>query len=461
MLDDFGTTKWQHWFRQLEYAGLANGTVYLVHAAAPAVRYINSQYADLLRIYWRAELPEAQAVHISQKQTQSPEADSVTSDSDLLFAPQDLPITASMPDSDETSEASDQDRPIFADADDTGGGFLDPRMTFANFIVGEANHLAAAAAQEIANKPTTYNPLFIHGGVGLGKTHLLQAIAWHARSTNTNAKKNIVYLSAERFMTRFLHALKSKTTSQFMQRLRSVDVLIVDDVQFICGKEKTQEEFLHTYNNLIGQHKQVILAADRPPLELPLGEKLQSRLNCGMVVKIHPCDARLRLAILNARMAWEKIELPDPIVNYLAQKITGNVRELEGALTRLSGQMRHTGKTPSIDQINVILADLLRAHTKRITIADIQRIIAEYYGVKSAELLSRRRTKDIVRPRHIAMYLGKNLTRCSYPEIGRRFGNRDHSTVMHAVRTIERLMKHDSEFADEVALLRGLVRKAE
>ncbi|MCG8625680.1 MAG: chromosomal replication initiator protein DnaA, partial [Proteobacteria bacterium] len=485
MHTDLGETMWRIWLRELEFLAFTDGTVYLAHASEVAVRHIKNQYAARLRMYWRAELPEARAVHISQKKatasTTTPMAkanatantinakqgntqcntqdntmeisktdscanshDPHASDNylcvntDLLFSPNDLPrkpMVSSEGDA-YANEAKDRDRPVYANEDDPGGGFLDPRMTFANFINGTPNHLAIAAAQEVATHPNAYNPLFIHGGVGLGKTHLLQAIAWHIR--NKAEVQKIVYLSAERFMTHFLHALKTNETARFMNRFRSVDVLIMDDLHFICGKQKTQEEFFHTYNTLISQHKQVILAADRSPADLSLGEKLQSRLNRGMVVKVNPTNIALRLEILKARIVWERIDLPDRVLNYLAQKITGNVRELEGALTRINGHMRLYGSIPNMEEINEILADIIRVNKKRITIASIQRMVARHYSVKPDELLSRRRTQDIVRPRQVAMYLAKNLTRCSYPEIGRHFGNRDHTTIMHGVRVIEK-----------------------
>lgn len=468
---DLGETMWQTWLRQLEFLAVTDGMVYLAHASGHAVRHIKNQYAARLRMHWQAQLSGVRDIHISQKHATSPDCAQTASahahtpphtnasmnngtGTDLLFAADDLPQS---PTSDATNEARDRDRPVYANEDDPSGGFLDPRMTFANFVTANPNHLAAAAAQEVANHPTVYNPLFIHGGVGLGKTHLLQAIAWCVR--NKAETQKVVYLSAERFMTNFVKAVRNKEVTRFVGRVRSVDVLIMDDLHFICGKEKTQEEFFHTYNTLMSQQKQIILAADRPPKDLDLGEKLQSRLNCGMVVKINPTDFALRLKILQARVVWERNPLPQSVLEYLAQKITGNVRELEGALNRISAHTRHYGKIPSMDEINEILADIIRVNKKRITVASIQRTVVHQYGVKSAELLSRRRTQDIVRPRQIAMYLAKNLTRCSYPEIGRHFGNRDHTTIMHGVRVIEKAMAKDAEFADEVKMVEGLVKK--
>lgn len=472
---ELGEDVWRHWLKGLEFAGCIDGTVYLSHPSEVTVKRVTRQYADRLRLHWLAEYPAAREVRIGKKSklhnmgeshpvhaeslAPPPCANSQGAEADLLFDKKDLPlsVTASA-DQAASGEASNSTRPVYANSDDHGGGFLDPRMTFANFIVGKPNELAMVAAKHAADDAVKFTSLFIHGGVGLGKTHLLQAIAWHIHGKNDG--RSIVYLSAERFMNHFLQAMRRKDTPSFRDKFRSRDVLIIDDLQFISGKEATQVEFYHTYNDLLSQQRQVILAADRPPADLlGLGNRMQSRLNNGMVVAVGPTDLPLRLAILKARAEWEGVELSVTLLQYLAQKITGNVRELEGALNRISAHINLLGGEVTIDKANEILADLIRANNKKITIGDIQREVARHYGIKVSDLQSKRRAQAIVRPRHIAMYLAKNLTRCSYPEIGRMFDGRDHTTVMHAVRQIEKGVKADGGLAEDIALLKGVLAK--
>jgi chromosomal replication initiator protein len=346
---------------------------------------------------------------------------------------------------------------VKSDSGDELGGILDQRMTFDNFIVGKPNELAYAAAMRAAESDVpSFNPLFLHGGVGLGKTHLMHAIAWHIRRRDPSRK--VVYLSAEKFMYRFIRALRYRDTMQFKEQFRSVDVLMVDDVQFISGKDSTQEEFFHTFNALIDQNRQIILSADKSPTNLDgMEERLKSRLNWGMVADIHPTTFELRLGILQARAELEKINLPHKVMEYLAHKITSNVRELEGALNRLSAYASLFDVPITIDTVHEILSDLLRSSSAQISIDAIQREVARYYNIRQTEMHSNRRSRNIVRPRQIAMYLAKNLTNCSYPQIGSRFGDRDHTTVMHAVRKIEDMMTEDRQMADDVVMIRSLL----
>jgi chromosomal replication initiator protein len=346
---------------------------------------------------------------------------------------------------------------VKSDSGDELGGILDQRMTFDNFIVGKPNELAYAAAMRAAESDVpSFNPLFLHGGVGLGKTHLMHAIAWHIRRRDPSRK--VVYLSAEKFMYRFIRALRYRDTMQFKEQFRSVDVLMVDDVQFISGKDSTQEEFFHTFNALIDQNRQIILSADKSPTNLDgMEERLKSRLNWGMVADIHPTTFELRLGILQARAELEKINLPHKVMEYLAHKITSNVRELEGALNRLSAYASLFDVPITIDTVHEVLSDLLRSSSAQISIDAIQREVARYYNIRQTEMHSNRRSRNIVRPRQIAMYLAKNLTNCSYPQIGSRFGDRDHTTVMHAVRKIEDMMTEDRQMADDVVMIRSLL----
>ncbi|WP_438996980.1 chromosomal replication initiator protein DnaA, partial [Candidatus Puniceispirillum sp.] len=334
---------------------------------------------------------------------------------------------------------------------------LDPRYTFANFVVGKPNELAFAVARRTAeSEKVAFNPLFLYGGVGLGKTHLMHAIAWHIREQTPSRK--VMYLSAEKFMYRFVRALRFRDTMSFKEQFRSVDVLMIDDVQFISGKDSTQEEFFHTFNALVEDGRQVIISADKSPTDLEgMEERLRSRLGWGMVADIHPADYELRLGILQAKAERAQIQIPDKVLEFLAHKIVSNVRELEGALNRIMAHAMLVGREITIESTADLLADLLRASSRQISVDAIQKRVAAHYGIRVSEMFSARRARNIARPRQVAMYLTKNLTSLSYPEIGRQFGGRDHTTVMHAVKTIETLTLSDSRLGEDVDLLRSLL----
>ena len=302
----------------------------------------------------------------------------------------------------------------------------------------------------------TFNPLFLYGGVGLGKTHLMHAIAHAIQVRRPNQR--VVYLSAEKFMYSFVRALKSKDTFSFKEALRSVDVLMIDDVQFISGKESTQEEFFHTFNALIDQGKQIVISADRSPADLDdIGDRLRSRLSSGLVADIHPTTYELRLNILSKKASAMGVCVPDPVLEFLAHRISSNIRELEGSLTRLVAHVQLVGRTLSLETAQDVLKDILRANDKRLTIEDIQKQVAEHFHLRVADMQSSRRSRSIARPRQVAMFLSKQLTSRSLPEIGRRFGGRDHTTVIHAVKKVSQLMEADPSFADDVRLLKGLL----
>ena len=304
--------------------------------------------------------------------------------------------------------------------------------------------------------PISFNPLFLHGTTGLGKTHLMHAIGGELRAREPNAK--VAYLSAEKFMVEFLAALRAKDTISFKQRLRSVDLLMIDDVQFIAGKESTQEEFFHTMNEIISAGKRLVITADRSPQNLEgIQERILSRMAWGLVADINAADYELRLNILHTKAAALPLAVPQEVIEFLARKITANVRELEGALNRVVAYARLVGKPVTIEFTRETLADLLRAHEKKVTIDDIQRKVAEYFGLKLTDLLSARRAVEVARPRQVAMYLAKKLTPRSLPEIGRRFGGRDHTTVMHAVKRIDELRAKDPELDSDVAALTRLL----
>jgi chromosomal replication initiator protein len=341
-----------------------------------------------------------------------------------------------------------------------GGSPLDPRLSFESFIVGRSNTLAQAAAKQVAmsrhGEGLMFNPLYIHAAVGLGKTHLLQAITWAGNS----ADRKVLYLTAERFMYGFVSALRSQTTLAFKEALRAIDVLVIDDMQFLQGRS-TQAEFCHTLNALIDAGRQVVIASDRPPADLEsLDDRVRSRLAGGLVVEIGSLGEELRLEILKNRVAAASLhhpgfDVPAPVLAFIAKSVTHNGRDLEGAVNRLLAHNKLTGQAVTLEMAEREMRDLIRpAEPKRVRIEDIQRIVARQYNVSRADLLSSRRTANVVRPRQVAMYLAKVLTLRSLPEIGRRFGGRDHTTVLHAVRKIEALAGHDTTLAEEIESLK-------
>ena len=336
---------------------------------------------------------------------------------------------------------------------------LDKRFTFDSFVVGKPNELAHAAAKRVAEGgPVTFNPLFLYGGVGLGKTHLMHAIAWELQTRRPDM--NVLYLSAEQFMYRFVQALRDRKMMDFKSIFRSVDVLMVDDVQFIAGKDSTQEEFFHTFNALVDQNKQIIISADRAPGEIKdLEDRVKSRLQCGLVVDLHPTDYELRLGILQSKVEQQMEVYPDlrveeGVLEFLAHRISTNVRVLEGALTRLFAFASLVGRKIDMDLTQDCLADVLRASERKITVEEIQRKVSEHYNIRLSDMIGPKRLRAYARPRQVAMYLAKHMTSRSLPEIGRRFGGRDHTTVMHGVKRIEELKQADGQIAEDLELLR-------
>ncbi len=331
---------------------------------------------------------------------------------------------------------------------------FDPRYTFDTFVVGKPNALAHAAARRIVESQNVpFNPLFLYGGVGLGKTHLMHAIGWAMKQQWPD--KRVIYLSAEKFMYQFVKSLRAKDTMSFKEAFRSVDVLMMDDIQFISGKEQTQEEFFHTFNALVDQNKQIVISADKAPSDLTgLEERLRSRLAWGLVADIHPSTYDLRLGILQSKRALLNAKIPDAVLEFLALKVTSNIRELEGALNRIVAHADVTKQPVTLESTQDVLQDLLRAHDRRITIDEIQRKVAEHYNIRLQDMHSARRARQVARPRQVAMFLAKQLTARSLPEIGRKFGGRDHTTVMHAVRKVEELMGDDAQISQDVEIIR-------
>ena len=339
------------------------------------------------------------------------------------------------------------------------GAQLDKRFTFDAFVVGKPNELAHAAARRVAEGgDVSFNPLFLYGGVGLGKTHLMHAIAWEL--SNRRPDMNVLYLSAEQFMYRFVQALRERKMMDFKQLFRSVDILMVDDVQFIAGKGSTQEEFFHTFNALVDQSKQIIISGDRAPGEIKdLEDRIKSRLQSGLVVDLHPTDYELRLGILQSKVERQKQQYPElsidgNVLEFLALRISTNVRVLEGALTRLFAFASLIGRHITLEVAQDCLADVLRASERKITVEEIQRKVSEHYNIRLSDMIGPKRLRTYARPRQIAMFLSKQLTSRSLPEIGRRFGGRDHTTVMHGVRRIEELRAQDGQIAEDLEMLR-------
>jgi chromosomal replication initiator protein len=337
--------------------------------------------------------------------------------------------------------------PINLETEDDALAFLDQRFTFENFVIGPPNELAYAAALAVAESKTAVaksNPLFLYGGVGLGKTHLMHAIAWHSKKVNP--KRKVLYLSAEKFMYRFIKALRNKDVMAFKEEFRSVDVLMIDDIQFICGKDSTQEEFFHTFNAIIDNNKQMVISCDRSPSDLDnIEDRIKSRLGWGLVADVHSTTYELRVGILESKLEQMNINISQNVINFLAAKITSNVRELEGALNKVIAHSTLIGREVTLESTQDILRDLLRSNERIITIEDIQKRVANHYNIKISEMSSVRRARTVVRPRQIAMYLSKILTPKSLADIGSKFGKKDHTTVIHAVKKVEQLMAEDAD----------------
>lgn len=352
--------------------------------------------------------------------------------------------------------SNDSEKETAARRDDISAP-LDARFMFDRFVVGKPNEFAYAAARRVAEAEVVpFNPLFLYGGVGLGKTHLMHAIAWHIRQVTP--QRNVMYLSAEKFMYQFVRALREQNTVDFKSHFRSVDVLMIDDVQFISGKESTQEEFFHTFNALVDQGRQIVISADKSPSDLEgMEERLISRLNCGLVADIHATTYELRLGILQSKAEQMGVDVPPKVLEFLAHKVTSNVRELEGGLNRVVAHSQLIGREISLEATQEVLHDLLRANDRRVTIEEIQKRVSQHFNIRVSDMHSARRARSVARPRQVAMYLAKQLTSRSLPEIGRKFGGRDHTTVMHAVKKVDELRERDSSFAEDVELLRRML----
>lgn len=442
LLKTVGTSNYKNWIEPLEFDNLRDGVAMFTVPTNFIGNYVSQNFSDLIlyELTSSGESVQRVAFKVAANMTTRPARRSVE------VKPADVPAADPAPKS----------NPVLTELQ---AAPLDQRFTFDSFVVGKPNELAHAAARRVSEGgPVTFNPLVLYGGVGLGKTHLMHAIAWELRARKPDL--NVLYLSAEQFMYRFVQALREKKMMDFKMLFRSVDVLMVDDVQFIAGKDSTQEEFFHTFNALVDQNKQIIISADRAPGEIKdLEERVKSRLQCGLVVDLHPTDYELRLGILQNKVqqhqkTYPGLEIADGVLEFLAQRISTNVRVLEGALTRLFAFASLVGRPIEMDLTQDCLADVLRASERKITVEEIQRKVSDYYNIRLSDIIGPKRLRSYARPRQVAMYLCKQLTSRSLPEIGRRFGGRDHTTVMHGVRRIEELKQTDGQIAEDVEMLR-------
>ena len=437
-----GDTAYNNWLKQLTFLSIKDQTISFSVPTKFLRDWVVNNYADKIKNQCKNYIKNIEAIKFVVK----PAGGRVVPGTARIIKHTDNQWKSSLDiRSNQPSSSSDFGAP------------LDPRFTFDNFVVGKPNELAFAASQRVAeSESVTFNPLFLYGGVGLGKTHLMHAIGWKIKEKSPDRK--VIYLSAEKFMYQFVRALRYKDTSAFKEQFRSIDILMIDDVQFISGKDNTQEEFFHTFNALIEQNRQIVISADKSPSDLDgVQERLKSRLGCGLVADIHPTTYELRLGILIEKAQKRGVEIPSKVLEFLSHRIVSSVREMEGALNRLVAHATLVGTSITVETAQVVLQDLLKSNNKKITIEEIQKKVAEHFNIRLTDMHSPRRSRSVARPRQIAMYLAKSITSRSLPEIGRKFGGRDHTTVMHAVKKIEELKQEDNNFNEDIELLKRLI----
>jgi chromosomal replication initiator protein len=444
---EVGEVEYRNWLRQMALAGV-DGDEITVHLPSRFLSdWVRSRYGERLNALWHAENPAIRRVDIRVGGTAG-SSGLTESLAEIAEPPQAAPSR--------TEDRVDQRSELA----------IDPRFTFDAFVVGKPNEFAYACARRVAEQPSSpgFNPLFLYGGVGLGKTHLMHAIAWELVARNSaggGRPVSVAYMSAEKFMYRFIAAIRSQQTMQFKEQLRGADVLMIDDLQFLIGKDNTQEEFFHTFNALVDVGKQIVVSADKSPSDLSgLDDRLRTRLGYGMVADLHATTFELRISILEAKAARAGVAVPTKVMEFLAHKITTNVRELEGALNRLVAHANLFGRAITLESTQEVLHDILRAQDRRVTIEEIQKRVAEYFKIRLTDMSSARRARQVARPRQVAMYLAKQITQRSLPEIGRRFGNRDHTTVMHACSRVSELIGRDAALAEDVELLRRMLESS-
>ncbi|MGK2921747.1 MAG: chromosomal replication initiator protein DnaA [Methyloceanibacter sp.] len=451
---ELGEDVYASWFRGVEVEEVDGDIVHLSVATRFLRNWLKTHYYDSVLKQAQGEWPSAERVEFTVRQPHF-----------TVEPPKETPCARQAP-SPAATDRAQLPMPLRTGYEGFEGSPLDPRLSFASFVVGNSNKLAHAAAKQVAHASSSplspFNPLFLHGNVGLGKTHLLHAIAWEVKQQNPEAE--VLYLTAERFMSGFVQALRARDALAFKEKLRNIDILVIDDMEFLQGPT-IQQEFCHTLNSLIDGGRQVVVAADRAPTHLDkLDMRMRSRLGGGLVAEMKTMDYELRHKILEKR-AQEAcaetagLEVSDTVLAFLAERLTESGRELEGAVHRLRASYQLTDEPVTIAGAEQIVRDLMRGtEPRRVRIDDILRTVSKHYGVNRGDLLSGRRNRSIVRPRQIGMYLAKLLTSRSLPEIGRRFGNRDHTTVLHAIRKIEQLMTDDNQLREEIELLKRLLR---
>ncbi len=433
LINYYGDDLYKNWFSKIQFLQSPNKASVILSVPTNFIRdWIKSNYFDTIETLWLKYDQEIRSVDIITKEVTEQRSEIVAGE-------------------------INNDDPLDANSSIS---LLDPRFTFENFVVGSPNELAYAAALAVAESKMAVsesNPLFLYGGVGLGKTHLMNAIAWRVKQINPQRK--VLYMSAEKFMYCFIKALRNKDVMSFKENFRSVDILMIDDIQFICGKDSTQEEFFHTFNAIVDNNSQMVISCDRSPSDLDnIEDRIKSRLGWGLVADVHSTTYELRLGILHSKLEQMGITILQNVTEFLAAKITSNVRELEGALNKVIAHSTLVGREVTLESTQDILRDLLRSNERIITIDDIQRKVADRYNIKITDMSSARRSRSIARPRQLAMYLSKALTPKSLADIGRKFGKKDHTTVIHAVRKVEELMVSDTEFGEEVNLLMRILQ---
>lgn len=451
---ELGEDVYASWFRGVEIGDVDAGVIHLTVATRFLRNWLKTHYYDAVLRQAKGEWPDAEQLEFTVRQPHF-----------AVEPPKEVAAVRQVP-ANSKPNRSPLPMPLRTVYEGFEGSPLDPRLSFNSFVVGDTNKLAHAASQQLAlassSPQSPFNPLFLHGNVGLGKTHLLHAIAWAVKQQKPEAE--VLYLTAERFMSGFVQALRARDALAFKEKLRNIDILVIDDMEFLQGPT-IQQEFCHTLNSLIDGGRQVVVAADRAPTHLDkLDMRMRSRLGGGLVAEIKAMDYDLRHKILEKRASeacteTRGLEVSDTVLAFLAERLTESGRELEGAVHRLRASYQLTDEPVTIAVAEQIVRDLMRgAEPRRVRIDDILRTVSKHYGVNRGDLLSGRRNRSIVRPRQIGMYLAKLLTSRSLPEIGRRFGNRDHTTVLHAIRKIEQLMGDDNQLREEIELLKRLLR---
>jgi len=426
--ETLGEQTWETWFRPIKPQGFAENTLTLEVPNKFFQTWIKEHYMELIQDALKANSEDSKDINIDFVIT-APEAMQDTAEQKpkpkrWFFLPSQKP------------QGPDPTQPVFND-----------RYSFDNFVIGPSNRFAHAASLAVAESPArSYNPLFIYGGVGLGKTHLMQAVGLHAAKNNPSFK--VTYISSEKFTNQLISAIQHRTTPQFRQQYRNVDILLIDDIHFIAGKEATQEEFFHTFNALYDAHKQIVLSSDRTPKDIPtLEERLISRFEWGLITDIQAPDLETRIAILKKKIELNNIDVPDKVIFFIADKVRLNIRELEGALIRVVAYSSLTNEPISLELAHSVLKDML-LEEKKISIDSIQKKVAAHFDIRLLDMKAKKRSRAIVYPRQIAMYLARSLTDSSLPEIGEHFGGRDHTTVLHAYEKIDNSSKNDPRVQD-------------